>query len=89
MDICWLKCGCTDELCSDFKKIEQPQSAQVISSFVLVRPATVAELSANNKATEMGSTLNWPECIAVKTERRESQFKDGAKSNRTVGSLNY
>ena len=31
--------------------------------------------------------VNWPECIAVRTERRESQFRDGARSNRTVGSL--
>jgi hypothetical protein len=42
----------------------------------------------NREAAEIGSTVNWPECIAVRTERRESQFRDGARSNRTVGSLN-
>ncbi len=87
-----LSCGCADKLGSRVENMEQPQSAQVISSFVPFKPATVAgtyrELSANKEAAEMGSTLNWPECIAVRTERRESQFRDGARSNRTVGSLN-
>ena len=36
---------------------------------------------------DMGSTLSWPAWIAERTERRESQLREGAKSRRSVGSL--
>lgn len=40
------------------------------------------------KAVEdIGSMISCPVCIAARTERLDSQLKDGAKSNRTVGSL--
>lgn len=34
-----------------------------------------------------GSTVNIPVWIAVRTERRDNQFREGARSRRTVGSL--
>ena len=61
-------------------------------SLVLLMPAIVVEVgcvedSANRVAANMGSIMSWPEWMAVKTERRESQLREGARSRRTVGSL--
>jgi hypothetical protein len=46
-----------------------------------------AEGSCRRIAAETGSMSSCPLCIAERTVRRESQFKDGARSSRTVGSL--
>jgi len=50
---------------------------------------TVAEDvdSCNSALDDIGSILSWPLCIADKTDRLESQFSEGARSKRTVGSL--
>lgn len=45
------------------------------------------ESSSRRVDVDMGSTVSWPLWIAAKTERRVSQFNDGARSRRTVGSL--
>lgn len=61
-------------------------------SCVLFTPATVVvdgyvDDSANKAVAETGSIVSWPEWIAVKTDRRESQLSEGARSSRTVDSL--
>ena len=47
----------------------------------------VVFVSVRNADTDIGSTDSCPLWIADKTERRESQLSDGAKSRRRVGSL--
>jgi hypothetical protein len=43
--------------------------------------------SESRALEDMGSMVSWPVCIADRTERRESQLREGARSSRTVGSL--
>jgi hypothetical protein len=38
-------------------------------------------------AEDTGSMISWPLWIAESTDLRESQLRDGARSNRTAGSL--
>jgi hypothetical protein len=46
-----------------------------------------AEGSCRRVPADTGSMFSCPLCMAERTDRRESQFKDGARSRRTVGSL--
>lgn len=45
------------------------------------------EDSASSVVNGMGSMVNCPLCMAARTERRDNQLNDGARSNRMVGSL--
>ena len=74
---------------SDDGTMEAPQSAHEI---LLWEPGIIdcrdeLVLSRRRAVNAMGSIVSCPVWIADKTERRDSQFKDGAKSKRRVGSL--
>ena len=68
-----------------------PQSAQDILLLLLLRPGIlllVVEDSDSRRLDDMGSMVSWPVCMAARTERRESQLREGARSSLTAGSLN-
>lgn len=57
---------------------------------LLLRPGIlllVEEDCDSRRLDDMGSIVSCPVCIAARTERRESQLSDGARSSLTVGSL--
>jgi len=71
--------------------MEVPQRAQGIYSLLVefeMPTWNKCEDSMSKAVKDMGSIVNWPLCMAARTERLDSQFNDGARSNRTVGSLN-
>lgn len=47
----------------------------------------VLEGAERRMERETGSMMSWPVWMAARTERRESQLRDGARSRRVVGSL--
>ena len=72
-----------------------PHKAQQILVILVLIPGIMgAELvyddevnSAIRVLSDTGSMTTWPLWMAERTDRRESQLSDGARSSRTVGSL--
>jgi hypothetical protein len=75
-----------------------PQRAQEMVELWLVMPGTIGEGLAKDGGDgvansrmrvvkDMGSMISWPLSIAERTDLRESQFSEGARSSRKVGSL--
>lgn len=69
-----------------------PQRAQEMLLPLLLSPGIFVDVEYEEESfrrvlEDTGSIVNCPVCIADRTERRESQFREGARSRRTVGSL--
>lgn len=77
------------ELCGgespSFGNIGVPQRPQHM--LVLVFDICADANSWRRLVEDMGSIVNWLVWIAESTVRRDNQLSEGAKSNRTVGSL--
>jgi hypothetical protein len=74
-----------------FGKMGVPQSAQAMLLFEELRPGMLYDVgwrhSLRMVVEDMGSMASWELWMAERTERRESQFREGATSRRRVGSL--
>ncbi len=67
-----------------------PHRAQHMPDAPLMRfgiDGAEVESSCMRVPDAIGSMLSLPLCIAARTDRRDSQFNDGARSRRIVGSL--
>lgn len=77
---------------SGMEKMGVPQRAHEMLLLLLLRPgmllfAEFEDDSDSRALDDMGSIVSWPVWIEARTERRESQLREGARSSLTVGSL--
>lgn len=73
--------------CDWARTIAVPQRAHEMETGVFVWEWGYSSCTSDENGT--GSTMSIPVWIAVRTFRRESQFNEGARSSRTVGSLDH
>ena len=74
------------EVCEE-GRMEVPQRAQQIVEPELCPDETRPNVASRRVLGDVGSMDSWPLWMAPTTLRRVSQFSEGARSRRTVGSL--